>query len=218
MRGARSIALAAIACGCVGPDVTGHACIVFDIRNPGRCAAAQDVGGLSVLEAESGAHTTTDADGAFVMNVPQGVPSPVLRVAYDREDRVTSLIGLDSARSGDVLTPVITTALWATYRNALHAPPDDPALAAVHVSLGLPGIAVGSIAVAGATQILYNQGDPFNWLLQPPGDQTPAILAFGVPADRGTAMVTLISRTDKVLFDGEVPVEPGAITWLRVEP
>jgi len=215
---ARSVALAAIACGCAGPDVTGHACIVFDIRNPGLCAAAQDVGGLSVLEAESGTHTTTDADGAFVMNVPEGISSPVLRVAYDRDDRRTSLIDLDSTASGDVLTPVITTALWATYRTALHASGDDAALATVHVSLGLPGIAVGSLAVAGATQILYNQGDAFNWQVQPPGDQSPAILAFGVPPDQGTVTVRLISRTDKVLFDGEVPVEPGAITWLRVEP
>src|SRR5689334_19969419 len=161
MRGARAVVLAALACGCASPDLTGHACIVFDIRNPGRCAAAQDVGGLSVLEAESGAHTTTDANGVSAMQVPERVASPVLRVAYDRDDRRTSLIGLDSTPSGDVLTPVITTTLWETYRAALHAPPDDATLAAVHVSLGLPGIAVGSIAVAGATQVLYNQGDAF---------------------------------------------------------
>jgi hypothetical protein len=190
---------------------------VFDLRNPGRCGALQDVGGLSVVEVESGQRTTTDHDGGFVVDLPGGATSAVLRVADDREDRRTSMVGIDQMPSTDVLAPVVTTTLWTTYLAALHAPPDDPALATVHVSLPPPGIAVGSASVAGATQLIYNQGDPFIWALQPPGDATPAILAFGVPADSGTAMVTVISRADKMLYSAAVPVQPGAITWVRVE-
>ena len=212
----RFVAIAAVACGCVGHDVTGHACIVFDLRNPGRCGAAQDVGGLSVVEVASGQHTVTDFGGGFSVDLPEGATSAVLRVADDRADRRTSLVGVDEMPSDDVLAPVITTTLWTTYLAALHVPPDDPSLATVHVSLPLPGIAVGSAAIAGATQIIYNQGEPFIWAPQPPGDETPAVMAFGVPADGGTAMVTVISRADQMLYNAPVPVQAGAITWVRV--
>lgn len=212
-----SIALLAIGAGCVDGGMTGHACIVFDIRNPGRCAAMQDVAGLSVVEVASGQRTKTDDKGGFSIAFPDGATSAVLRVADDRDDRRTSLVGVDAAAMDDVLTPVITTTLWNTYLAALHVPPEDPATAAVHVALSpLPGIAVGGVEIAGATQILYCQGEPFIWNEQPPGDQTPAIMAFGVPADTGTAMVNVISRTDEVLYNGPVPVQPGAITWLRI--
>lgn len=215
--GLRIVVIAAVASGCVGHDVIGHACIVFDLRNPARCGAQQDVGGLSVVDVESGQRTTTDHDGGFVVDLPDGATSAVLRVADDRDDRRTSMIGVDAMPSDDVLTPVITTTLWTTYLAALHTPPDDPTLAVVHVALPLPGIAVGSASVAGATHLIYNQGEPFVWALQPPGDETPAIIAFGVPADSGTAMVTVISRTDQLLYSAPVPVQPGAITWVRVE-
>jgi hypothetical protein len=221
MRGVvRSVAisaLCAIVSGCVERGgMTGHACIVFDIRNTALCGARQDVGGLRVVEVMSGEHTTTDESGVFNVALPEGATRAVLRLAEDRADRRTSLVGVDVAQPDDVLAPVVTTALWGTYLAALHVV-EAPATATVHVSLApLPGIAVGGVEVAGASQILYNQGEAFIWNEQPPGDQTPAILAFGVPVDAGTAMVNVISRTDEVLYNGAVPVQAGAITWVRI--
>lgn len=212
-----AIAHLAIGAGCVDGGVSGHACIVFDIRNTAQCGARQDVGGLSVVEVTSGKRTTTDDKGGFSIAFPDGATSAVLRVAGDRDDRRPTLVAVDAAAMDDVLTPVITTTLWNTYLTALHVPPEDPATAAVHVALSpLPGIAVGGVEIAGATQILYCQGEPFIWNEQPPGDQTPAIMAFGIPTAAGAAKVTVISRTDEVLFDAPVPVQPGAITWVRI--
>jgi hypothetical protein len=210
--------LGALAGGCVAdePGLTGHACIVIDPRNPALCGAQQDVGGLRVVEVTSGQETTTDGSGRFSVAIAEGTTRAVLRLADDRTDRRVSLIGVDVAPSSDVLAPVVTTVLWSTYLNALHVA-DDPATASVHVALSpLPGIAVGGVEVAGATQILYNQGEPFVWNEQPPGDQTPAVLAFGIPGSAGTAMVNVISRTDEVLYNGPVPVQAGAVTWVRI--
>jgi hypothetical protein len=209
-------ALCAIGAGCVERDMTGHACIMFDIRNTALCGARQDVGGLRVVEVMGGARTTTDDSGVFNVAIPEAATHAVLRLAEDRTDRRTSLVGVDVAASDDVLAPVVTTTLWDTYLAALHVV-DDPSTATVHVSLSpLPGIAVGGVEVAGAAQILYNQGEAFIWNELPPGDQTPAVLAFGVPAGDGTARVNVISRTDEVLYDGPVPVQAGAITWVRI--
>jgi len=221
MRGGLSIAIVALgasAAGCVDRSgVAGHACIVFDIRNTALCGAKQDIGGLSVVEVMGGERTTTDADGGFSVAIPDGATRAVLRVAEDRTDRRISLIGVDVAPTDDVLAPVITTTLWTTYLTALHVE-DKPTTATVHVSLSpLPGIAVGGVEVAGASTILYNQGEAFIWNEQPPGDQTPAVMAFGVPVESGTAMVNVISRTDEVLYNGPVPVQAGAITWVRIQ-
>jgi hypothetical protein len=218
LRFAAIAAVAAVAAACAGRDVTGHACIAFDLRNPGLCGEMQDVGGLRVVEVGSGQHTMTDGDGEFSIAIPEHATTAVLRVADDREDRRTTLVDVPVAPADDVLAPVIATTLWNVYLAALHVPPEDPSRATVHVSLPPPGELLGSVQVAGATQLLYNQGEPFIWAELPPGDQTPAIMAFGVPVDAGTAMVSVVSRSDQVLYNAEVPVQAGAITWVRVEP
>jgi hypothetical protein len=43
-------------------------------------------------------------------------------------------------------------------------------------------------------------------------------MAFGVPVGAGTATLDVRSRTDEVLYNADVPVEAGAITWVHVEP
>jgi hypothetical protein len=206
------------AAGCTSSDgVSGHACIVFDLRNPGRCGEMQDVGGLHVVEVSSGHDATTDGDGEFRIALPEGAMPGVLRVADNRTDRRISLVDVASAPSGDVLAPVIATQLWQVYLDALHVT-EDPTRATIHIALAGMGEIVGGAGAAGATQVLYNQGDSFIWNALPPGDQTRAVLLIGVPVDTGSATVSLTSRADKVLFDGPVPVQAGAITWLAVEP
>jgi hypothetical protein len=210
---------AAVTCGCVGGrNVNGHACIALDLRNPGLCAAMQIVDGLPVVEVESGSHTTTSPDGYFSVAIPAHATSAVLRIAAGIADRRTSLIAVPVAPADGILTPVITPTLWDTYLTALHAPPYDPSLASIHVSFTAPGGVVASASVAGAAQLLYCQGQPFEWLPQPPGDKTIALMAFGVPVDTATAALSVRSRSDEVLFDAEVPVEAGAITWVHLEP
>ena len=210
---------AAATCGCVGGrDVSGHACIALDLRNPGLCGAMQIVNDLPVVEVESGNHTTTSPDGYFSVAIPERATSAVLRVAGGLGARRTSLVGVPVAPAEDVLTPVITPTLWDTYLTALHAPPYDPLLASIHISFTSPGGVVASASVTGATQLLYCQGQSFDWGPQPPGDKTIALMAYGVPVDAGTARLNVRSRTDEVLYDADVPVEAGAITWVHVEP
>src|ERR1044071_3186122 len=80
--------LAMLAGACTGSDgVSGHACIVFDLRNPGRCGEMQDVGGLHVVEVASGHDATTDGNGEFRISLPEGSSGGVLRVADNRTDR-----------------------------------------------------------------------------------------------------------------------------------
>jgi hypothetical protein len=197
--------------------VSGHACIVLDLRNPGLCGAMQLVGGLRVVEVASGNQTTTDDAGNFSVAIPAHATSAVLRIAEGADNRRTSLVGVPAAPADDVLTPVVTTTLWDTYLTALHIT-EDPALATIHLSFPYPGAVIGSMSVAGAAQILYDQGEPFDWAAMPPGDQTIAIMALGVPVDTGTATINVVTRTDGVLFNADVPVEAGAITWVHVEP
>lgn len=213
--------LTALACGCVGGtghDVAGHACIVLDMRNPGLCGALQVVDGLRVEEVASGRHTTTSPDGYFSVAIPAKTTSAVLRVAEGADDRHITLVGVPSVPVEGVLAPIITNTLWGTYLTALHVPPEDPATATIHVSFPYPGAIIGSADATGATQLLYNQGQAFDWGPMPPGDQTIAFMAFGVPVDAGTATINVVSRTDAVIFNADVPVEAGAITWLHVEP
>jgi hypothetical protein len=215
------VTVTALACGCVsgtGHDVAGRVCIVLDIRNPGLCGALQLVDGLRVEEIASGRHTTTSPDGYFSVAIPAKTTSAVLRVTADSNDRRTTLVSVPSVPAEGVLAPIITDTLWGTYLTALHVPAEDPATAAFHVSFPYPGALIGSAGVTGATLLLYDQGQAFDWLTMPPGDQTIAFLAFGVPADTGTATIKVVSRTDEVLFEGDVPVEAGATTWLHVEP
>jgi hypothetical protein len=207
---------AAATCGCTSPSVAGRACIVLDLRNPDQCGARQDVGGLRVEEVGSGHQATTDGDGRFRVDLPEDAAGAVLRVAADRADRRTSLIGVPDAPAEDVLAPVITTVLWSTYLAALGVT-EDPSRATLHVSFPPPGVFLGGAQVAGATQILYNQGEPFVWGPQPPADQTIGFLALGVPADAGAAMVHVVSISDQVLHSAAEPVEPGAITWVQVK-
>lgn len=210
--------LAMLAGACTGSDgVSGHACIVFDLRNPGRCGEMQDVGGLHVVEVASGHDATTDGNGGFRIPLPEGSSGGVLRVADNRTDRRISLVDLASAPSDNVLAPVIATQLWKVYLDALHVT-EDPTRATIHIALAGQGEIVGGAGAAGVAQVLYNQGDSFVWNTLPPGDQTRAVLLVNVPADTGSATVSLTSRADKVLFDGSVPVQAGAITWLLVEP
>jgi hypothetical protein len=212
---------AALASGCVGNNVhsvVGHACIVLDIRKPGLCGAMQLVDGLPVVEVASGNHTMTDAGGEFAVAIPKQSTSAVLRVAAGVDDRRTSLVGVPSIPADDVLTPVITGTLWGTYLTALHVPPEDPATATLHVSFPFPGTVIGSAEVPGATQVLYDQGEAFDWAPTPPGDQTIAFMAFGVPVDTGSVMLKVVSRSDEAIFNAEVPVEAGAITWVVIAP
>jgi len=210
------LVLAAVTWGCTtGPEVAGHVCIVFDIRNPGQCGAMQLVAGLRVVEVESANHTTTDGNGNFSVAIPARATSAVLRIAEDRADRRTSIVGVDVATAGEVLTPVITTTLWNTYLTALHLS-EDPALATIHVAFPSPGAYVGSAQVDGAAQLIFNQGEAFAWANTPPGDQTIVLMALGVAADTGTAMVKVVSRSDEVLYNAPVPVQAGAITWLQI--
>jgi hypothetical protein len=210
------LVVAALACGCSsGPEVSGHACIVFDIRNTSECGAMQSVDGLRVVEVDSGHETTTDGDGHFSVPIPAHTTSAVLRIAEGRDDRRTSLVPVDVATTEDVLTPVITTALWSTYLTALHVP-DDPALATIHVSFALPGAYVATAQVDGATQLLFDQGASFVWATMPPGDRSLVLLATGVAVDTGTARLKVMSRADEILYDAPVPVAAGAITWVQV--
>ena len=216
--GLAAFALGTLASGCTSSDgVSGHACIVFDLRNPGLCGELQDVGGLHVVEVASGHDATTDSKGEFSVGLADGATSAVLRIADNRTDRRISIVDVADAPTSDVLAPVIATQLWQVYLDALHVT-EDPARATIHIALAGMGEIVGGAGVTGATQVLYNQGDSFVWSSLPPGDQTRAIILLGVPVDTGSAMVSLTSRADKVLFDGSVPVQAGAITWLLVEP
>ncbi|HEU4727800.1 MAG TPA: hypothetical protein VFT22_07930 [Kofleriaceae bacterium] len=213
------LAFAAEVCGCASrPEVSGHACVVLDIRNTDLCAAKQVVDGLSVVETTTGRHTTTDATGNFSVPIPDHATSAVLRVAEGAENRRISVVGVPRAPADDVLVPIITVDLWNTYLTALHVPEEDPTRAAVHVSFPFPGETIASAAVAGATSLIFCQGQPFEWGPQPPGDQTIAFMAFGVPVDAGTATITVRARTDEVIFSGDVPVQAGATTWLYLEP
>lgn len=214
-----ALAAAACAAGCAAdspPHVSGHACVVFDLRIPDECGAMQPVGGLSVVDVASQRAATTDDAGLFDLALPDSGQGAVLRIG-DHSDRRPSLVGVPELPADDVLTPVITSTLWGTYVSALHAI-DDPTMAAVHVSFKRPGEYVASAQVAGAAQLLYNQGAAFDWKPTPPGDQTVDFIAFGVPIGSGTAHVTILSESDTTIFDGDVPVAPAAITWLHVGP
>ena len=214
-----ALAAAACAAGCAAdspPHVSGHACVVFDLRIPDECGAMQPVGGLSIVEVDSQRTATTDDAGLFDLTLPDSGTSAVLRIG-DHSNWRPSLVGVPELPAQDVLAPVITSTLWGTYVSALHAP-DDPTMAAVHVSFKRPGEYVATAEVAGAAQLLYNQGAPFDWKPTPPGGQTVDFIAFAVPIGNGTAHVTIHSQSDTTLFDGDVPVAPGAITWLHVGP
>jgi hypothetical protein len=62
----------------------------------------------------------------------------------------------------------------------------------------------------------------------PPGDQTIALVALGVPTDAGSAlgiptdagsvMLNAVLCTDQVIFNAPVPVQAGAITWVYFDP
>jgi hypothetical protein len=213
-----ALAIALAAGACVGePSVTGHACIVFDLRIPDECAAMQIVGDLSIVDAASHRRATTDGAGQFDLALPGNATTSVLEIAGDSSDRRTSLVRVPDVPATDVLTPVITTTLWSTYLAALGIP-DDPSRATIHVSFKRPGEYVATAQIAGATQILFNQGAPFDWKPVPPGDQTVDFIGFGVPADASTARVTITARDDSVIYNGDVPVQAGAITWLHVGP
>jgi hypothetical protein len=128
------------------------------------------------------------------------------------------VVGVPSIPADDVLTPVITGTLWGTYLTALHLPPEDPATATIHVSFPYPGTVIGSAEVPGAAQLIYDQGEAFDWGPTPPGDQTIAFMAFGVPVDTGSVSLKVVSRTDEAIFSADVPVEAGAITWVVIAP
>lgn len=212
--GALGIAVAAGAC--VGePRVTGHACVVFDLRIPDECAAMQLVGGLSIVDTASHRRATTDDAGQFDLALPADALTSVLDLTGD--DRRTSVVAVPDVPATDVLTPVITTTLWSTYLAALGIS-DDPSLAAIHVSFKRPGEYVATAQVAGAARILFNQGAAFDWQPMPPGDQTVDFIAFGVPTAAATARVTITARDDSTIYNDDVPVQAGAITWLHVGP
>jgi len=198
-------------------EVTGHACVVFDLRVPDECGAMQVVGGLTVAEASSQRETTTDDDGQFVLALPTDATSAVLEIAADSADRRTSVVSVPVLPASDVLTPVITKTLWATYLTSLGVA-DDPSTATIHVSFKRPGEFVGNAEVTGATQLLFNQGAAFDWQPFPPFDQTVDFMAFGIPAGSSTVRVTILSRADAPIYDDDVPVQAGAITWLHVGP
>ena len=203
---------------CVSHDVSGHACIVLDIRKPGLCGAMQIVDGLSVVDLESGHRTQTDSDGNFSVPLPEHARSAVLQIAEGRPDRITSVVGVPDAPADDVLVPVITTTLWTTYLTGIHVPPQDPSTATIHVSFPFPGVYLGGAQIEGAAQVIYDQGDAFNWGPTPPGDQTIALMALGVPTDAGSVMLNAVLRTDQVIFNAPVPVQAGAITWVYIDP
>lgn len=211
------VALAATTLGCTetGPSIDGRACIVLDLRNPAQCGARQDVGGLHVVELTTGASTETNNDGKFSVDIPETATRATLRIAEGRTDRVPSVVGVPEAPADGVLAPVITTTLWDIYLTQLRVVP-DPSQGIIHVAFPAPGVVIGSARITGATQVLFNQGEPFIWGPSPPSDQIIAIMGFGVPA--GTdATINIITASDQV-YTVAAPVEAGAISWVRFVP
>lgn len=205
------------ACASDSPEVAGRACFVLDLRRPHTCPVAQLVEGLQVHELVTDVTVSADADGRFHIPVTDATTQAVLRVAEDRTDVRTTLVGVDVAMQTDLVTPLITNVLWQSYIDGAHLPPDDPTTATIHVAFPPPGSNVASVQVEGATSIYFNQGDSYVWDVMPPGDQTVVFLALGVPVTTGTAHVTILNRDDTTRTI-DTPVEAGAISWVYLDP
>ena len=194
----------------------GRVCAVIDLRYPTQCPNAQDVDGLPVAEAESGQVTHTDDIGEFSMEIAGEQERAI--VILDEDTRMTSLVPvrLEGGAADDVVVPVITRILWGVYLNNFGAS-DDPTRADLHLSFGVEGMPLASVSVEGATQVIYNRGQEFDWGSTPPADAAFAAIVLGAPPD-AQVTVTVVDLADHRTDVTAVPVAAGAITYLDLAP
>lgn len=191
--------------------LSGRLCRVTDMRQPLACAGAPPAG-VDVVEIDSGASGTSDADGGFDLDV-QSRGNLVLRIGADSAAARDGLVPLDHWEDGDLRVPSIDQADWDDLLAAFGgAESDGTGSIAVYVRDGdgpRAGVTVSQPAGAGAAPF-YGGADALDWNQGTDTGPLGAALLLQVPA--GAAVVSAaVGAGDP----GEitVPVEAGRLTW-----
>ena len=202
--------------------IIGKVCTAFDFRDPYGCPPGQNVRGLQVDEVVSGMSITTLDDGSFGLGATPPGPA-VLRVTGDAggvRRASVQLVPLVGGRARDVITPTVTDMVWTQFSSYLNAT-DDPALGTIIIKL-----VVGTVAAqgyhtlslpAGTTgPVFYDAGGAFDWSMTNGTQDHGVVIVVGVPP--GSADIQLRDIVHgTVLSIAGLPVEPGALTFERVD-
>jgi hypothetical protein len=191
--------------------LSGRLCRVSDLRQPLACAGAAP-SGVDVVEVDSGASGTTDADGTFDLNVLlRG--NLVLRTGAASAAARDGLVSLDHWQGGDLRVPSIAQADWDDLLAAFGgAESDGTGSIVVYVRDGdgpAPGVTVNQPDGAG-TAPFYDGANALDWAQGTDTGASGAALLLQVPAGTAVVSVAVASGDPPEII---VPVEAGALTW-----
>jgi hypothetical protein len=197
-------------------DLAGHVCVVRDLRGPTTCSAF-DLTGVSVIAQPGGEATTTDRDGRFSFDDPDGPTR--LEVADGDPDLRPSRLDISpwSAPAG-VVAPLVTQLRWEEILTAAAAIEVDGdgslVVYVIDADDGTPvaGAVLDSVIGAGNPP-LYGGDDALDWL---PGGETGgsgAALVVSVPEGEVT-LTAVFGRRDGTV---SVPVVAGALSFAVLE-
>lgn len=191
--------------------LSGQLCSVFDLRQPLTCSGAAPAG-VDVVEIDSGASSTSDADGTFDLDIAlRG--NLVLRTGAGSATARDGLVSLDHWQTGDLRVPSIGQAGWDDLLAAFGgAESDGTGAIVVYVRDGdgpAAGVTVNQPDGAGAAPF-YDGDSAINWTQGTDTGAFGAALLLQVPA--GTAVISVaVASGDPP--EVSVPVEAGALTW-----
>ncbi len=203
--------------------IAGRACLVFDLRAPAACPAA-NLGGLVI---DAGAlRTQTDASGRFELEIDAATESLVLSTGFGQSAVQPSVVQLFPRGQDltDVLIPVVDATTWArlTTATAVIAAEDSATIIAYIYRGNTPAAGATAITPPAATPFpaYYEgfRGGPFDWIIGTGTGVSGTIIFFGVDATSSFVDFSVGSSAaaDVVNVD-DVAVLPGAITFLSVD-
>jgi hypothetical protein len=231
-----ALLVAAAAAGCHGhteaappPDaydwgdvaIIGRVCSVIDFRYPYGCPAGQAVSGLEVEAVGSGASVTTIGDGSFGLDAG-GSDAVVLRVSDPAGGRLVSLapVTLVNGRARDVIVPVVSTVVWQQFTAYLGAT-NDATRDTLILKLDYGGMPASGVFVTPATDtsgpIYYDAGGAFDWSQTNGTTDHGVAIVNGVAASAPASMGLRDVVHGLLITENNVPVEQGALTFMRVD-
>lgn len=198
-----------------GAAITGHLCLVNDLRYPSTCAEGADLANVPLVI--GGVATESTATGTFAVAAAGGEQLQILVGQGDIRYRASlSVAPLIDGSAAELSIPIVSAQTWQSLLSTVGvAEPDDTATLLTYISnaQGEPVVGANILPPTGTNTLPLYAGDSGrnDWDVGRATNDSGAVLVIGIPSDAETTKFTVFSTATS--YDQNVPVAADALTF-----